>query len=224
MQTGMMTGYQSPGFTGGMMGTPMPLQPQVTALPGSNPIWQDMAAIQSGPSMPVLQPQNMMTGYNPMLNTPVTPMSGGWTGTPNMVPTAMTGVTGMATPMSAGFPMSPMSMGQVNPTGGTFTQMTGVPMQQPMYGMQSPQQMVSFQQQQQQQQQQLLQQQQQMYQQPLSPQPQMGQTLYVSNGVIVGAQPLGQPNPMMQPSPIQGMNPGMWAPQAGYGTQGQWHG
>ncbi|PVF96924.1 ArfGap-domain-containing protein [Serendipita vermifera] len=223
VQTGLMPGYQPSAFTGGMMGatigaSPLPLQPQLTALPGSSPVWQDMAAIQSGPSMPVLQPQTMMTGYNTMSNMPATPMSGGWTGT-NMVPTTMTGVPGIATtPMSAGFALSPMSMGQVNPTGGTFAQMTGMPtgmapgMQQPMYGMQSPQQMASFQQQQQ------------FYQQPLSPQPQMGQTLYVSDGVIVGTQPQGQPNPMMQPSPIQGMNPGMWAPQGGYGAQGQWHG
>jgi stromal membrane-associated protein len=156
MSTGMPT-YQSAMYTG--------MSPPVN-LPNTNPVWQDMAAIQTGPALPALpsfqqQPLNAMS-YHQAMATSTMPMQGmaaGWVNT-NQMAASPTPMNMMATsPMSASYQLSPsqqFSMGGMSPIQAQYTQA------QSSFGMQ-----------------------QQLYQQP--------QPIYVSNGVVV-QQPQMMPN------------------------------
>ncbi|KAG8826961.1 hypothetical protein FRC17_008047 [Serendipita sp. 399] len=132
----MATGAYQPAMFTGMSGAPLVTSP---ALPNSNPVWQDMAAIQTGPALPTLGPSlnpglaygatafpstlpiaNTMTGWSNPAPLTVTPMMGG----------AVSAPTGSPYPaMSAPYLQSP----SINPTQPQYVQ------PQPMYAAQQPQ-------------------------------------------------------------------------------------
>jgi hypothetical protein len=134
ISTGMPT-YQSAMYTGMMGPSPMALSPPVY-LPNTNPVWQDMVAIQTGPALPPLpsfqqQPLNAMS-YHQAMATPTMPLQGmatGWVNT-NQMAISPTPTNMMATSMSASYQLSPSPQ---LPIGGIQAQYSQA---QPSFGMQ----------------------------------------------------------------------------------------
>ena len=180
LQNNFMPGYPSSAYSGSMPSSPYQmtsnLQPSMT---NSNPVWQDMAAIQSGPTMPAFQPlmptgislqPQMTNSYNPMQGAPT-----GWGSTGGM----MQGVTMAQSPMMMTTSYQPAMNGYQQSNG-----MTGL---QPMYTQNQPMYMMQQQQQQQQPGQQMMyspgtqQQQQQQIMQP-APMQGMNQMTWMQQG------------------------------------------
>lgn len=103
MQTGMQAAYQPLMYTGVGM-APVPIQ----SLPNGNPVWQDMAALQSGPAMPVYQTQPLVPtmAYN---MTGAVPTPTGYPVQAAGVPWTNTGAMPMQAPLvpsyTAGMPL-----------------------------------------------------------------------------------------------------------------------